>query len=98
MGISTCNKSLDVSDITKEFQTSLYDTFYGVAENRTVTVLCGMSWPMERLAMYKERVDALSLPKISNNLFESLAPKVSANAPQEKVMDSRSLLMNFLNN
>lgn len=98
MGISTCNKSLDVADITKEFQTSLYDTFYGVSENRTVTVLCGMSWPMERLEMYKDRVDALNLPKTSNNLFESLAPKVSANAPQEKAMDSRSLLMNFLNN
>lgn len=101
MGISTCNKSLDVSDITKEFQTSLYDTFYGVAENRTVTVLCGMNWPMERLTMYKDRVDMLSLPKISDNLFESLAPKVSTNTvntTKEKVIDSRSLLMNFLNN
>ena len=60
-----------------------------------------MNWPMERLTMYKDRVDMLSLPKISDNLFESLAPRVSTNTvntTKEKVIDSRSLLMNFLNN
>lgn len=55
----------------------------------------------EKISRLQILILSLNLPKISNNLFESLAPKISTNTvntKQEKVMDSRSLLMNFLNN
>lgn len=99
IGVSTCNKSLRLDELTIEFQTSLYDTFYGVSDNRTVVVLSGMQWPMERINKYKERAKSLNLPQKSHNLFEDLDPKikeVQVTNGKTEPLDSRSLLMNFL--
>ena len=66
LGISTSNKSLDISSITKEFS-GIYDVFSGISEASTIIVISGLQWPMKRIEKFKNKFEEM-VQNINNTI------------------------------
>ena len=67
LGISTSNKSLDISSISKEFM-GVYDVFSGVSEATTIAIVSGLQWPMKRIEKFKNKFE-LTVQNINNTII-----------------------------
>lgn len=56
LGISTSNRSLDISSITKEF-TGIYDVFSGTSEATTISIVSGLQYPLKRIERFKNKFE-----------------------------------------
>ena len=56
LGISTSNKSLDISSLSKEF-VGVYDVFSGISESTTIAIVSGLQWPMKRIERFRNKFE-----------------------------------------
>ena len=68
LGISTSNKSLDISYISKEF-VGIYDVFSGISEATTITIVSGLQWPMKRIEKFKNKFEE-TVQNINNTIIQ----------------------------
>ena len=68
LGISTSNKSLDISSLSKEF-VGVYDVFSGVSESTTIAIVSGLQWPMKRIEKFKNKFEE-TVQNINNTIIQ----------------------------
>ena len=68
LAISTSNKSLDISSLSKEF-VGVYDVFSGISEATTIIVVSGLQWPMKRIERFKNKFEE-TVKNISNTIIQ----------------------------
>ena len=68
LGISTSNKSLDISSLSKEF-VGVYDVFSGVSESTTIAIVSGLQWPMKRIKKFKNKFEE-TVQNINNTIIQ----------------------------
>ena len=66
--ISTSNRSLAASDITREFK-GIYDVFTGVSEATTIAVVAGLQFPMKRIESFKNKFEE-TVQNINNTIIQ----------------------------
>ena len=66
--ISTSNRSLAASDITREFK-GIYDVFTGVSEATTIAVVAGLQFPMKRIESFKNKFEE-TVQNINNTIMQ----------------------------
>ena len=68
LGISTSNKSLDISALSKEF-VGVYDVFSGISEATTIVIAAGLQWPMKRIERFRNKFEE-TVQNISNTIVQ----------------------------
>ena len=68
LAISTSNKSLDTTCISKEF-VGIYDVFSGISESTTISVVSGLQWPMKRIEKFKNKFEE-TVQNINNTIVQ----------------------------
>ena len=103
LGISTSNKSLDISSISKEFM-GVYDVFSGVSEATTIAIVSGLQWPMKRIEKFKNKFE-LTVQNINNTIIQQppIQPLQSLSFQREEFkptapINPRDILLGLLNN
>lgn len=104
LGISTSNRSLEISSITKEFN-GVYDVFYGVSEATTLIIASGLQWPMKRIEKFKNKFEE-TVQNINNTIIQqppTIQPLQSLSFAREEFkptapINPRDILLGLLNN
>ena len=103
LGISTSNKSLDISSISKEFM-GVYDVFSGVSEATTIAIVSGLQWPMKRIEKFKNKFE-LTVQNISNTIIQQppIQPLQGLSFQRDEFksatpINPRDILLGLLNN
>lgn len=104
LGISTSNKSLDISSLSKEF-IGVYDVFSGVSEATTIAIVSGLQWPMKRIGRFKNKFEE-TVQNINNTIIQqppAIQPLQSLSFAREELkpttpVNPRDILMGLLNN
>lgn len=103
LGLSTSNKSIQVTDLENEFGTP-YDTFVGYSESTSVIILTGLGFPLKRLQRFEDKVNSMSKVVQSNlsmqnsitfNTLNTITP-VQKEVKSATAPSSRDLLMQFM--
>ena len=68
LGISTSNRSLDISSLSKEF-VGVYDVFSGVSEATTIAIVSGLQWPMKRIEKFKNKFEE-TVQNMNNTIIQ----------------------------
>ena len=68
LAISTSNKSLDISSLSKEF-VGVYDVFSGISEATTIAIVSGLQWPMKRIEKFKNKFEE-TVQNINNTITQ----------------------------
>ena len=68
LAISTSNKSLDISSLSKEF-VGVYDVFSGISEATTIAIVSGLQWPMKRIERFKNKFEE-TVQNINNTIIQ----------------------------
>ena len=68
LGISTSNKSLDISSLSKEF-VGVYDVFSGISEATTIAIVSGLQWPMKRIERFRNKFEE-TVQNINNTIIQ----------------------------
>lgn len=68
LGVSTSNKSLDISYLSKEF-VGVYDVFSGVSDATTIVIVAGLQWPMKRIEKFKNKFEE-TVQNINNTIIQ----------------------------
>ena len=66
LGVSTSNKSLDISSLSKEF-VGVYDVFSGISEATTIVIVAGLQWPIKRIERFKNKFEE-TVQNINNTI------------------------------
>ena len=66
--ISTSNRSLAASDITREFK-GIYDVYTGISEASTIAVVAGLHFPMKRINEFKNKFEE-TVQNINNTIIQ----------------------------
>ena len=104
LGISTSNKSLDISSLSKEF-VGIYDVFSGVSEATTIAIVSGLQWPMKRIERFKNKFEE-TVQNINNTIIQqppTIQPLQSLSFAREELkpttpINPRDILLGLLNN
>lgn len=101
LGISTSNKSLDANSIVSALG-GVYDTFLGISEATTITIVTGLQWPQKRILQFKNKFEATVKNINSGNFIQDLTPLEPLKGlsfTREKIepTNPRDLLMGLLN-
>ena len=104
LGISTSNKSLDISSLSKEF-VGVYDVFTGISEATTIAIVSGLQWPMKRIERFKNKFEE-TVQNINNTIIQqppTIQPLQSLSFSREEfkpatAVNPRDILLNLLNN
>ena len=104
LGISTSNKSLDISSLSKEF-VGVYDVFSGVSEATTIAIVSGLQWPMKRIERFKNKFEE-TVQNINNTIIQqppTIQPLQSLSFAREELkpttpINPRDILLGLLNN
>ena len=103
LGVSTSNKSLDISSLSKEF-VGVYDVFSGISEATTIAIVSGLQWPMKRIERFKNKFE-LTVQNINNTIIQQLPiqPLQSLSFQREEFkpvapINPRDILLGLLNN
>ena len=103
IGLSTSNKSLQMTALEKEFGIP-YDTFIGYSEATSVLMLAGLQFPLQRIKKFEDKVNSMSKViqenlsmknSITFNTLNTISP-VQSEAKQSATPSSRDLLMQFM--
>ena len=102
LGISTSNKSLDTNSIVSAFG-GVYDTFLGISESTTISIVTGLQWPQKRILKFKNKFEETVKNINSSNFIQDLTPLEPLKGlsfAREKIepTNPRDLLMGLLNN
>ena len=100
LGISTSNKSLDTNSIVSAFG-GVYDTFLGISESTTISIVTGLQWPQKRILKFKNKFEETVKNINSSNFIQDLTPLeplkgLSFEREQVKPTSPRDLLMGLL--
>ena len=68
LAISTSNKSLDISSLSKEF-VGVYDVFSGISEATTIAIVSGLQWPLKRIERFKNKFEQ-TVQNINNTIIQ----------------------------
>ena len=104
LGVSTSNKSLDISSLSKEF-VGVYDVFSGISEATTITIVSGLQWPMKRIERFKNKFEE-TVQNINNTIIQqppTIQPLQSLAFSREEfkpttAVNPRDILLGLLNN
>ena len=104
LAISTSNKSLDISSLSKEF-VGVYDVFSGISDATTVTVVAGLQWPMKRIERFKNKFEE-TVQNINNTIIQqppTIQPLQSLSFSREEFkpatsINPRDILLGLLSN
>lgn len=101
LGISTSNKSLDTNSIVSALG-GVYDTFSGVSEATTITIVTGLQWPQKRILKFKNKFEETVKNINGGNFIQDFAPLeplkgLSFTREQVTPTSPRDLLMGLLN-
>lgn len=104
LGISTSNRSLDISSITREF-VSIYDVFSGISESTTISIVSGLQWPLKRIERFKNKFEE-TVQNMNNTIIHqppSIKPLQSLSFAREEFkpnlsVNPRDILLGLLNN
>lgn len=103
IGLSTSNKSLQMTALEKEFGMP-YDTFVGYSEATSVLMLAGMQFPLQRIKRFEDKVNSMSKViqanmsmknSITFNTLNTISP-IQPEVKQSATPSSRDLLMQFM--
>ena len=102
LGISTSNKSLDISSLSKEF-VGVYDVFSGVSEATTIAIVSGLQWPMKRIERFKNKFEE-TVQNINNTIIQqppTIQPLQSLSFTREELkpttpINPRDILLGLL--
>ena len=104
LGISTSNKSLDISSLSKEF-VGVYDVFSGVSEATTIAIVSGLQWPMKRIEKFRNKFEE-TVQNINNTIIQqspTIQPLQGMSFAREELkpttpLNPRDILLGLLNN
>ena len=104
LGISTSNRSLDISSITKEF-VGIYDIFSGTSEATTISIISGLQYPIKRIEKFKNKFEE-TVQNINNTIVHQnpiIQPLQSLSFTREEFkpnpsINPRDILLGLLNN
>lgn len=101
LGISTSNKSLDTNSIVASFG-GVYDTFLGISDATTISIVTGLQWPQKRILRFKNKFEETVKNINSSNFIQDLTPLeplkgLSFTREQIAPTNPRDLLMGLLN-
>ena len=102
LGISTSNKSLDISSLSKEF-VGVYDVFSGISEATTIAIVSGLQWPMKRIEKFKNKFEE-TVQNINNTIIQqppAIQPLQSLSFAREELksatpVNPRDILLSLL--
>lgn len=97
VGISTTNKSLNFDDIYCEIGYP-YDDFRGIANTSTLCIASGYPWPLKRLDSLKERASRVNIQRSVLGLSKIGEQVVTSSINTVSNINTRDLILNFLNN
>ena len=102
LALSTSNKSLDITNITREFQ-GIYDNYLGISEATSIAMISGLQWPNKRILKFKNKFEETVKNINSSNFIQDLTPLEPLKGlsfTREKIepTNPRDLLMGLLNN
>lgn len=104
LGVSTSNKSLDISSLSKEF-VGVYDVFSGISDATTIAIVSGLQWPMKRIERFKNKFEE-TVQNINNTIIQqppTIQPLQSLSFSREEFkpttsVNPRDILLGLLNN
>jgi len=101
LGISTSNKSLDINSVVSAIG-GVYDTFSGISEATTVSIITGLQFPQKRILKFKNKFEATVKNINGSNFIQDLTPLeplkgLSFTREQATPTNPRDLLMMLLN-
>ena len=101
LGVSTSNKSLDINNIVSAIG-GVYDTFSGISEATTISIITGLQFPQKRILKFKNKFEATVNNINSSNFIQDLTPLEPLKGlsfTREKIepTNPRDLLMGLLN-
>jgi cell division GTPase FtsZ len=101
LGISTSNKSLDTNSIVSSLG-GVYDTFLGISDATTISIVAGLQWPQKRISKFKNKFEEAVKNINSSNFIQDLTPLeplkgLSFTREQVTPTNPRDLLMGLLN-
>jgi cell division GTPase FtsZ len=105
LGISTSNKSLDISSLSKEF-IGVYDVFSGISEATTIAIVSGLQWPMKRIERFRNKFEE-TVQNINNTIIQQspviqplqgLSFMERQTAQPTTPVNPRDILLGLLNN
>ena len=92
LAISTSNKSLDISSLSKEF-VGVYDVFSGISEATTIAIVSGLQWPMKRIEKFKNKFEE-TVQNINNTITQqppTIQPLQSLSFVREELKPTSSI-------
>lgn len=100
LGVSTSNKSLDINNIVSAIG-GVYDTFYGISEATTISIITGLQFPHKRILKFKNKFEE-TVKNINSSNFMDISPLeplkgLSFTREQVAPTNPRDLLMGLLN-
>jgi hypothetical protein len=105
LAVSTSNKSLDISSLSKEF-VGVYDVFSGISEATTIAIVSGLQWPMKRIEKFKNKFEE-TVQNINNTInhhvptiqpLQGLSFTERQTAQPTTPVNPRDILLGLLNN
>ena len=100
LGVITSNKSLDINSISTQLG-GCYDTFLGISEATTVSMISGLQFPKNKILEFKNKFEEAVKNINSSNFIQDLTPLeplkgLSFEREQVKPTNPRDLLMGLL--
>lgn len=101
LGISTSNKSLETNSIVSALG-GVYDTFLGVSDATTISIVTGLQFPHKRIALFRNKFEETVKNINSSNFIQDMTPLeplkgLSFTREQIAPTNPRDLLMGLLN-
>lgn len=100
LALSTSNRSLDITNITREFQ-GIYDNYLGISDATSIAMISGLQWPQKRILKFKNKFEE-TVKNINGGNFMNISPLeplqgLSFTREQVEPTNPRDLLMTLLN-
>ena len=100
LGVITSNKSLDINSISTQLG-GCYDTFLGISEATTVSMISGLQFPKNKILEFKNKFEEAVKNINSSNFIQDMTPLeplkgLSFEREQVKPTNPRDLLMGLL--
>ena len=100
LALSTSNRSLDITNITREFQ-GIYDNYLGISDATSIAMISGLKFPQKRINKFRIKFEE-TVKNINGSNFIAetpLEPLKGLSFTREKIepTNPRDLLMTLLN-
>lgn len=101
LALSTSNRSLDITNLTREFQ-GVYDSYLGISDSTSVAMISGLQFPSKILNKFRIKFEETVKNMNGGNFIQDFAPLeplkgLSFTREQTTPTNPRDLLMTLLN-